>query len=109
MPTTPTIWDSQDNITVTWTAETGNGVAANVTEYPNKSVQRLGGTGTVTLQGSNDGTNWIDLKDAATALPNTLITLATGTNTCSKVVEHTAFVRAVVTGGTATVVLLGTK
>ncbi|WP_457301569.1 hypothetical protein [Phyllobacterium sp. P5_D12] len=109
MPVTPQVWDSQDTITVTWTAETGNGLAANVSEYPDKTVQRLAGTGTVTLEGSMDGTNWIGLKDASTAAPNTAISLATGTNTAAVVLEHTIFVRAVVAGGTATVMLVGTK
>lgn len=60
------------------------------------SIQAVGtfGGGTVKVQGSNDGTNWVDLNDTAgTAIG---LTAAGGANFSSAFVYH----RPLVTGGT---------
>lgn len=53
----------------TWTITTANtdGVAVEYSEYADKTWQAVGtwGGATLTLQGSNDGTNWFSLTNAA--------------------------------------------
>jgi hypothetical protein len=106
MPAIPTVLPDKTYMTATWTGETGNGIATDFSRYHNrKNVQRLGGTGTVTVEGSNDGTNWIALNN--TANPTAAISLATGTNAAAGILEEPRYLRAVVAGGTATVTIIG--
>lgn len=100
---TPTLFNDQDYAVAQWVGETGTGGAANMGRWPRKTVQRLGGTGTVTVEGSMDGVNWIPLSDHA----GTPISLATATNEANVILENTIFIRVVNAAGTATVVILG--
>jgi hypothetical protein len=67
-----------------------------------RSVQVTGtfSTSTVTIQGSNDGTNWFTLNTPqGTAMNFTAAGLLA-------VQEHTRFIRPIVTGGTGTALVI---
>lgn len=59
----------QGVVLVEWTALSGteNGQAAELTRYPDKSVQTVGTFTSITIQGSMDGTNWATLHDVSGA------------------------------------------
>lgn len=103
---TPTLFDDQDYAVAQWAGETGTGGAVNMARWSHKTVQRLAGTGTVTVEGSMDGVNWEPLK-ALGASPAIAISLPTATNAMAAILENTIFIRVVVAAGTATVVILG--
>ena len=69
----------------------------NLTNKKNISVQVIGtiAGSTVTVQGSNDGTNWATLKDTQGA---DIALTAVGLKT---VVDRPVFMRAIISGGTA--------
>lgn len=69
----------------------------NLTNKKNISVQVIGtfGGSTVTVQGSNDGTNWATLKDTQGA------DIALTAAALKTVVDRPVKMRAIVTGGTA--------
>jgi hypothetical protein len=73
-------------------------------EYPDKTIQ-ASGTGTVTLQGSNDGTNFVALNDIA----GVAISLAAASNAASVVLANPKWMRAVCAGGTAAVTITCAK
>jgi hypothetical protein len=102
MPVAPDINNDQEYQTIRWVGETGTSLKAEVAMYSDITVQAVG-SGTVTIEGSNDGTNWVALKDLAGAA----ISLAAGSNAMSVILEHPFFIRCVVAGGTATVMALG--
>ena len=104
MPVAPTIFDDQEFAVVRWVDETGNGLKANIQRFADCTVQATG-TGTVTLEGTMDGTNWEPLK-AIGASPPVALSLAAANAEMAVVLEHPSMVRAVVTGGTATVTIL---
>src|SRR5690606_22699135 len=86
----------------------GNGVGAEFARWPDKSVTVTGtfGGGTVTLEGSNDGSNWVALKNHA----NTPISLTD--EGIESVLEHTRYVRPVLTGATSpdlTITVMGAE
>lgn len=77
------------------TSDTGNPIA--MVQANDRSVQVTGtfGAATVTIQGSNDGTNWFTLNSPqGTAMNFTAAGLLA-------VQEHVNFLRPIVTGGTA--------
>lgn len=84
---------------VSWTlaAAGDDGAPVDLTDYADRSVQIQGsfGTGTVTIEGSNDGTNFQTLRDPQGA---TLSFTAAG---LKQVLETTQFIRPKLTGGTA--------
>lgn len=85
--------------TLTTADPTGSGVQW--VEWSDRTFVATGtfGSGTVTLQGSNDGTNWVTLSDAAGG------TDATATaDKAMTVVELTRYVRPNLTGSTAATV-----
>lgn len=100
MPVTPTVYTDLQYQTVQWVGETGTGVKAEVAAYSDITIQ-ASGSGTLTVEGSNDGTNWVALKDMATGLA-----LSVTVPGMAVLMEHPYFIRAVVTGGTATVTAL---
>jgi hypothetical protein len=84
------------------------GVAIDRTDFADRSVQVEGtfGAATVTIQGSNDGTNWETLRDPqGVALSFTSAGL-------KQILETTLYIRPVSSGGTGTaltVTLVGRK
>lgn len=99
MPVAPTSGITAHTYTVIkWTGETGTGLRAEVGRYVDITVQATG-SGTVTVEGSNDGTNWVALKDPTGAA----ISLAAGSNAMAVLLEHPVLIRPVVAGGTATI------
>ena len=103
---TPTFGNDKYSAAATWTGETGTGGSVDFSRFPNsRTVQRFGGTGTVTIEGSNDNTNWFALNN--TANPSAAVSLATGTTTAMGLLETTRWLRVVVAGGTATVSIVG--
>lgn len=88
-----------------WDNENGSGGAAyGMDIYPDKTVQAEG-TGTVTVEGCFDGTNWTALKDVA----GNAISLDATAGAMSVILENPALIRVVNTGGTADVVIIGTR
>ncbi len=77
-----------------------SGQAAGVTRWQEKTIQITGslGTTTITIQGSNDGTNWATLNskgmDADSAIP--LSGLGVG---IYSILENPAFIRPVASAG----------
>ena len=106
MPVTPTKFDTQDEVVLQWVGETGTGVAVRCNQWPDKSIQATG-TGTVTLFGSPDGTNFVALKN--TLGTPVAISLDATTNAIDVIRENPIFIRPVVTTGTATVTITGNK
>lgn len=86
---------------VVWNGETATGSWADVARYTDITAQAFG-TGTVTFDGSNDGSHAAALND----VNGTPISLAATTNAMSVVKEHPFWIRPVVTGGTATIIML---
>lgn len=84
------VWESLGN------ADTGTSIE--MVQGSDKSVQVVGtfGGATVSLQGSNDGVNYITLTDPQGNA------LAFTTQSLEAVVEHTRYVRVITTGGTGT-------
>lgn len=89
-------------VKVSWaagaTGETGAG--AFVGDMKLLSAQAVGDATTVSIEGSNDGTNW-----AALATPVTL-TIAAGKTPVTRILENAAYLRPNITGGTSTVVTI---
>lgn len=97
----------------TWTvlATTDTCAAAFCPALINRSVQvtgTAGAGGSIAIQGSNDGTNWVTLKDV---YGNALSALAPGT--ISQINESTAWIRPVVNSGDGTtamnVIMVGNR
>ena len=85
--------------TATWTmggADTGVPVA--LTDWYDRSIQISGtfGAATVTIQGSNDGTNWSTLRDPAS------VALTFTTADIKQLLELSIYLRVITTGGTGT-------
>lgn len=85
---------------ITWETltESDTAAAAEVPDYPDKTVTVTGtfGSATVVIQGSNDGTNWYTLSEIdGTALS---FTVASETKT---ILENPLFVRASASGGSS--------
>lgn len=82
-----------------------DGAAIQFAEFADKSIQfsgTFGVGGSITLQGSNDGTNWFPLTDPqGNAITKTAAAL-------EKVDEATAWVRPIVTAGDAATNLVAT-
>lgn len=90
---------------VTYAALTAeNGDAFECSEFPDKTIQ-ASGTGTVTLEGSADATNWVALKDTA----GVAISLAAASNAASAVGANPRFLRAVNAGGASLVTITCTR
>jgi len=86
---------------VTWPALANGdtGEACDVVALPDKTVQVVGTFGTggsITMQGSNDGTNWATLTDP---LGNDITFTATGLKT---LLENPLYIRPIVTAGDGT-------
>jgi hypothetical protein len=73
-------------------------------KWPDKTVQAYG-TGTVTVEGSNDGTHWVALND----LSGSPISLAAASSAASVILENPIHMRATVSGGTALVVITASR
>ena len=83
----------------TLTTTNDNGRALELPVYPEKTVHILGtfgSGGTVKIQGSNDGTNWIDLTDTR---GNTISKIATYLGT---IAENPRYIRPFVSAGDGT-------
>lgn len=102
MPVTSSNYSTGQSANVRWTGETGTGVPADMGIYSDITVQAVG-TGTVTIEGSNDGTNWAALNTTA----GEAVSLDATANAMAVLLEHPLFIRPVVAGGTATVMALG--
>ena len=110
----PRIQLNEPSIVLSWTlantdiglddARIGTGNAS-YTEYPDRSVQvsgTFGAGGTVVIEGSNNGTNWITLTDQlGTALSFTGADIA-------PIMEVTRYIRPRVTAGDGTTAIVVT-
>lgn len=105
MPVTPTVYDDQDKLVLQWVGETSTGVKGDMSRWNQDVTIQATGTGTVTFQGSNDGTNFVALN-ADLVVPLAALSLAAGSNAIGKVFEKPIWIRPVVAGGTATVTLI---
>lgn len=86
-----------------WVGETGTSLKSAFHPYEDLMVQAFG-TGTVNLQGSVDGVNFVNLKDRFTGAA---IALDATTGAIAHVLEAPSYLRCVVTTGTATVTVIG--
>lgn len=74
--------------------------------WPDKTITAYG-TGTVTVEGSNDGTNWVGLKDQTGATISMVLSASAAT---AFILENPTYMRAKNTSGTgALVVITGCK
>jgi hypothetical protein len=106
MPQIPSFSDRGDLAIAQWVGETGTGVGVNMAAWPDKSII-ASGTGTVTVQGSADGTNWFPLRNA-TGSP-AAVSLVLGTNNVDTILDNTPLIRVINTAGTATITITGVK
>lgn len=83
-----------------------SGISFEGWHYADKTVIAFG-TGTVTIEGSPDGTNWVGLKDQS----GTTISMVLSASTASALIlENPRFMRAKNTSGTgALIVITGCK
>lgn len=102
MPVIPTSFDDQETANYVWAAETATGIAVDMARFSDITVQATG-SGTVTFQGSNDGTNYVALNASNGAGAS----LAAASNAMCVLLEHPRWLRPVVAGGTATIIALG--
>lgn len=96
--------NQRNGVLVTWPTltQTGTDVGAawEHADYGDRTVQfdgTIGAGGSITLQGSNDGTNWIALTD-----PQGNAITKTALPALEVVAENTRFVRPAVTAGDGT-------
>ena len=77
----------------------GSGSAVELPEWADNCVHIIGtiGGATVTIEGSNDGTNWITLNHPGGALSFTSLAAA-----LKQVLERPRYIRPTITGGAAT-------
>lgn len=102
MPVAPSTGIQGDAYKVTiWTGETGIGLPTNVGRYPDMTIQATG-TGTVTIEGTNNGTIWRALNDVG----GVAVSMDASVGAMAVLREAPVKIRPVVTGGTATVILL---
>jgi len=97
---TPTFLDQGEIAIATWIGETGNGGAVAMARWADKTIQSTG-TGTVTVEGSSDGTNW----DTCTTTP----AVVTANSDTALVNENPLLLRVVCAGGTQTVTIVGVR
>lgn len=92
-------------VSVEWAALSGteNGTSVDMTRWPDKSVQVYGTFTSITIQGSNDGSNWAVLDDQ---VGDPLVLTAAGIH---MVAQNTVFIRpaAVGAGAGCTVIIAG--
>ncbi len=83
-----------------WTGDAGAGNGPGVMFGANskKTVQRVSGAGTYTVEGSNDGVAWGALGTAISAVND---------NVCRPIPENPLFLRVVTAAAAATVVIVG--
>jgi len=87
----------------TWSGLAGseNGDAASTVRWQDKTVQCTGTFTSITIQGSNDGTNWGTLSDAQGV--DLVITVA---NEVRTILENPLYIRPVSVGAAGCVVLI---
>lgn len=94
--------DLENNTTtITWEGitEADSGTPVIIPELEDKTVQTIGdfdAAGAITLQGSNDGTNWFSLTDEGTTA--IVMTAATAGH---RIYENPLYIRPLATAGTA--------
>lgn len=101
--TVTTTYPEPGIVAATWASlstENGNGISC--ARWADKTVHKVSGTGTASIEGSNDGTNWGALHDAQ---GNALTAMANGT--IELIAENPLHIRAVAAGGTAVVIIVG--
>jgi hypothetical protein len=102
---TPTLDNSRlDNAVFTWTpiGSSDTGLVANYTGSGDRTIQvfgTFGSGGTLILEGSNDGSNWAQLRDPT----GTLISFTAAG--IKAVLEHAVCIRPRATGGDGTTAL----
>lgn len=91
-------------VQITWTPLAGGDDGAGVVtaHFSDRTVQATGDGTSITIEGSNDGTNWFELNDTA-GVP---IDMDATTDAVVLVRENPLMVRPVVTGGSSTTVIL---
>jgi len=97
----------QSGNTMIWTyaaLAAQNGLHFEAWRFPDKTIQ-ASGTGTVTVEGSADGTNWEVLNDTTGAA----ISLTASSNDAAVILENPRFMRAVNAGGSSLVVITGAR
>lgn len=92
-----------NTVVVVWEDETATGDPVRVPEFPDRTVMAHG-SGTIAVEGSMDGTNWAQLRDH-----DGVAISALAVNDPRIILENTRYMRVVVTGGTATVTIVGNK
>lgn len=97
-----TTYPGRGLILCSWAALTGgeNGNSADMAHWPDKTVQVSGTFTSVTIQGSNDKTNWIVLNDPQGV---DLVLTAPG---MAQIAENPLYIRPVIVGGGAGALVL---
>lgn len=98
-----TIIDNDHQVTATWTlGNADTGIASNISRWADRTVHVTGtfGGATVTIQGSNDNTNWVTLNDTNGAA---LTFTAAGMKIMA---ENPSYTRAITSGGAGTTVVV---
>lgn len=87
--------DNQGTMIATWADLDGtdDGAPIRMGRFPDKTVQFTSGAGTVTIQGSNDGTNWSTLNDV-----NGVDLAALASGAIAAIAESPLFIRPLVAG-----------
>lgn len=102
MAVTQTVVQDGDTLTATVVDDAGGGtaVALDLSGYPHKTVQRVSGTGTYTVTGSNDGSTFGALNTAISAIATTNVI---------PIPENAHFYKVAVSTAAATVVIHASK
>lgn len=96
-----TVGGAMSTALATWAlGNADNGIQVEFPDYADRSIQVEGtfGGATVTIQGSNDGTNWQTLRDPQG------VALTVTSAALKQVLETTRYIRAISSGGTGTAV-----
>lgn len=101
--TVTTTYPEEGVVLSSWASlSTENGDSISIARWSDKTVHIVSGTGTGSIQGSNDGSTWAALHDSQ---GNPLSAMAVGTITL--IAENPRYIRAVAAGGTLVVSILG--
>lgn len=98
--TVSVVRNNEGNRVATWVGDAGagNGDGAYFGNTPIKSVQRISGTGTYTVEGSEDNSTWGALATAISAINDGVV---------RPIPESPAYLRVVTAGAAATVIIVG--
>jgi hypothetical protein len=102
--TSPSVYIEHTTATATWTGETGNSLPVNATRFIANSIQNTG-TGTMTVQGSNDGINWSTLNAQVSGTTGVPLT-GVAAGSLYEIIENPIWIRVVAASGSINAILV---